>query len=301
VVAARASGIVLFSSGDLLEGKSIGAGQSLFTISGSSFADNNSSVRFTEAQNNYEKAKADYERMKSLSQDKIVPEKDLLAAKNLFDNTKAIFDNLNANFSAKGQHITSPMSGFVRSVYVKNGQYVEAGQPLLAVSKNRTLIISAEVQQKYAGILGNITNANLRTFHGNKTYSLKELNGKLLSFGHSLSENNYLIPVNLEIDNKSDFIPGSFIELYLKTITNSQALTIPNDALMEDQGTFYVYVQIYPELFERREVKPGATDGIRTEVITGIATGDRIITKGAALVKLAQATSSLDAHSGHNH
>lgn len=89
--------------------------------------------------------------------------------------------------------------------------------------------------------------------------------------------------------------------MYLKTTANTQALTIPNEALMEEQGNYFVYVQINPELFEKREVFPGATDGLRTELIKGISMNDRIVTRGATLVKLSQASGALDAHSGHVH
>ena len=66
-------------------------------------------------------------------------------------------------------------------------------------------------------------------------------------------------------------MPGSFVELYLKTITNSQAITIPNSAILEEQGTFFVFVQVTPELFEKREVKVGPTDGLRSEITMGIS------------------------------
>jgi hypothetical protein len=48
-------------------------------------------------------------------------------------------------------------------------------------------------------------------------------------------------------------------------------------------------------------VKVGATDGIRSEITKGIKPLERVVTTGAILVKLAQATGTLDAHSGHNH
>jgi RND family efflux transporter MFP subunit len=301
LVSAKTSGIVMFSSGDVLEGKTVSNGQVLFTVSGSGMAENNSTVRFLEAQNNYEKARSDYERLKVLANDKIVSEKDLLIAKNQYDNAKAVYDNLNTNFSAKGQNINSPMNGFVKQLFVRNGEFVETGQPIVSISQNKTLVLHAEVQQKYAAILGNITNANIRTMHDNQAYSLEELNGKLLSFGRNANSDNYLIPVNLQVDNKGSLLSGGFVELYLKTTTNLQAVTIPKDALLEEQGNYFVYVQINPELFEKREVFPGSTDGLRTEILKGISVNERIVTRGATLVKLTQATGTLDAHSGHVH
>jgi hypothetical protein len=54
-------------------------------------------------------------------------------------------------------------------------------------------------------------------------------------------------------------------------------------------------------VFEKREVKIGTTDGMRTEIKSGISSLDRIVCKGAILVKLAQSSGTLDAHSGHVH
>lgn len=301
IVTAKTNGIAVFIGDNVLEGKSVSAGQKLFSISGSEMSDNNSSVRFSEAKNNYEKTKADYERMKDLVADKIVSEKDFLKAKNEYDNAKVLYDNLNKNFSVNGQTVASPMNGFVKQLFIKNGQYVEAGQPIVTVSQNLRLLLHADLQQKYVPVLGSIASANIRTLQDNKIYTLEQLNGKLLSFGKNANSDNYLIPLSIQIDNKGNFIPGSFVELYLKTVTNANALTVPNVALLEDQGNYFVFAQINPELFEKREIKIGSSDGLRTEILKGITQSERIVTKGAILIKLAQATGTLDAHSGHNH
>jgi len=301
LVSAKTNGIVMLSTNNVLEGGIVSGGQVLFSIAEGGLANNNSRVRFMEARNNYEKAKSDYERAEELAKDKIVSEKDLLSAKNQYDNAKLIYDNLNKNFNSSGQSVVSPMNGFVRHLFVQNGQYVKAGQPIVSISQNKTLLLRAEVQQKYAPILGAINSANIRTLHDNKTYTLEQLNGQVISFGRNTNNDNYLIPVSLQIDNKESFVPGGFVELYLKTLTNTQALIIPNTALLEEQGNYFVFVQITPELFEKRVVDPGATDGLKTEILNGITQNERIVAMGAIFVKLAMATGSLDAHSGHNH
>jgi len=301
VVSAKTNGIVLFNSGVVLEGLDVSAGQSLFTISAGNFADNNIAVKFAEAKNNYEKANADYERAKELAKDKIVSEKDLLSAKNQYENAKAVYENLSKNFNASGQTITSPQSGFIKQVFVKNGAYVEAGQPVVVISQNKSIILNAEVPLKYAPILANIKTANIRNILNNSSFSLEQLNGKVLSYGKAANSDNHLIPVNLQIDNNGSFVPGSFVEVNLKIFSNSFAVTVPNGALLEEQGIFFVWVQVHPELFEKREVTIGGTDGLKTEIRKGISPTERIVTQGAIFIKLAQATGGLDAHSGHNH
>lgn len=301
IVSAKASGIIMLSTNNVLEGKSVSNGQMLFSISSNGLASNNSAVQFAEAKNNFEKANADYKRAKELAMDNIVSQKDLLNAKNQQDNAWAIYSNMNKNFSSSGQSVKSPMAGFVKQIFIQNGQHVEAGQAIASISQNKTLQLRAEVQQKYASILGTIRSANIRTLNDNKTYTLEQLSGKVLSYGKAANNDNYLIPVNLQIDNKGGFVSGGFVEIYLMSLTNSQALTVPNTALLEEQGVYFVYVQVNPELFEKREVKIGGTDGLRTEILKGISAKDRIVTKGAMMIKLAQATGTLDAHSGHNH
>jgi RND family efflux transporter MFP subunit len=193
------------------------------------------------------------------------------------------------------------MSGYIKQVFVKNGSYVEAGEPVLAISQDKTLILTADIQQKYASLLGSIQSADIRTVYDDKVYSLEQLNGRVISYGKSANSGSYLIPVTLQIENRNNFTPGTFVEVYLKTITNLQAVTVPNIALMEEQSNYFVYVQVTPELFEKREVSVGTTDGFRTEILDGITENDRIVIKGAILIKIAQSTGTLDAHSGHVH
>lgn len=301
IITAKSNGIVVFAAENVLEGKSVSAGQALFSISGSGLANNNSAVYFQETKNNYEKAKADYERLSELAKDKITSEKDLLTAKNQYENAKANYDNLVKNFSASGQNVSSSINGYVKQVFVQNGQYIEAGQAIVTVSQNKTLLLKSEVQQKYAPVLATIKSANIRTLQNNETYTLEELNGKIVSFGKNANSDNFLLPINIQIDNEGAFVSGGFVELYLKTVTNTKALTLPNGAILEEQGSYFVFVQVHPELFEKREVKVGATDGLKTEIVKGITQQERVVTTGAILVKLAQATGTLDAHSGHNH
>jgi RND family efflux transporter MFP subunit len=301
MVSAKTSGMVLFTGKTILEGISVNSGQALFSITASGLADNNSTVRFIEAQNNYVKAEANYNRQKELAVDKIISEKELLSAKTEFENAKVIYKTYSSNFSISGQSVSCPMTGFVKQLFVSNGQFVESGQPLISVTKNKTLMLQADVQQKYASLLGSINTANIRTLHDNRSYTLEDLNGKILSYGKNTNDDNYLIPVSLQVDNVGGFVPGGFVELYLKSVSGTNKLTVPVTALLEEQGVYFVLVQITPELFERREVSMGVTDGIRTEITKGITKNDRIVTMGAILVKLAQATNALDPHSGHNH
>ncbi|MCK3686047.1 efflux RND transporter periplasmic adaptor subunit [Maribellus sp. YY47] len=298
---AKSNGMVQFLSNNLVEGKTVSENENLMSISGNQLAVNNSAVMYAEAKNNYETSKLDYERKQELAKEKIVSEKDLLEAKNKYENARVIYQNLENNFNDRGEIVKSPSGGYIRQMFVKNGDYVNPGQALATITRNRGFMLHAEIQPKYRESMNHYSDAVIRTMGSNITYDLKDLDGKLIASGNSASEGNFMIPVHLRTDASANLIPGDFVELYLKTASEENKLVVPNSALLEEQGYFFVYVQLTPELFEKREVKTGETDGLSTEIKSGISANERIVTQGAMFIKLSQATGALDPHAGHVH
>lgn len=300
-IAAHTSGIITFAKAGLVEGQTVGAGAALFYIDASAMADNNLSIRLRQVQSDYNFAKSNYERKKNLAQDKIISEADLLEAKRQYESAEAEYNTLISNFAAGKQTVTAPIGGYLNNIAVKNGDYVEAGQTIASVSQNRDLYIHAEVPARYYSDLSQISGANLRGINSQNVYTLDELGGKLISYAKTVSGDSPRLPVVFQVSNKADFVPGSFVEVYIKTTRDGNSLVVPNSAIVEEMGNHFVFAQLTPEFFEKREVQLGVTDGMRTEILSGIKAGERIVTKGAVMVKLAQATGTLDAHSGHVH
>ncbi len=301
VVVARADGLVRFTGKEITPGTVVRTGQPLFTMEGGGLADNNTDVRYAEAVAEYNRAKAEYERKSVLAKERIVTESELLTAQAAFQNAEAVYANLRRSLSSGGsQVIQSPMNGFVKQLFVRNGELAEAGQALLVVSQNRDLLIRAELQPRYFAVLGNITNATIKVMHSDLTYTLEELNGKIVTYGRSSDLTNPLIPVVFQVQNNEGLLPGSFVEMFIKLQPGREAITVPNEALIEEMGAYFLYVQITPELFEKRAVLIGKSDGLSTEITEGLSVGERVVSKGAIMVKLSQSTGQLDAH-GHGH
>lgn len=298
IVAAKSSGIVRFTGKNTI-GASVANGEGLFTITGGDITEDNIDVKFKETKANYDKAKSDLDRAKELIKDNLITQTDYIQRQNNFEIAQTQYNAIAKNYSG-GQKITTGISGFIKNVYVSEGQYVNAGEPLASISQNQRLILKAEVSQKYFPKLNSFTSANFKTPYDNKVYNTNDLNGKLLSYGKSTNESSAFIPVSFEIDNKGDIIPGSFVELYLKSDPIMDVLIIPASSLIEEQGTFYVYVQVEGESFQKREVKLGASDGFNVQILSGISEGERVVNKGAYQIKLATMSGSMPAH-GHEH
>lgn len=84
-------------------------------------------------------------------------------------------------------------------------------------------------------------------------YELKELSGKLLSFGKTSGDNSFYVPVTFEFDNKGEVIPGSFVEVYLLSSELENVISLPRTALTEEQGIFFVYLQLDEEGYKSRK------------------------------------------------
>ena len=142
--------------------------------------------------------------------------------------------------------------------------------------------------------------ANFKTTENETVYNTQQLNGRVISYGKSVSATAPFIPLTFEIDNTGNLIPGSVVEVYLQSFPISDALVIPISSLIEEQGSFFVFVQTGGERFQKRDVKLGSGDGIYVQLLSGVAEGERVVTKGAYQIKLSTASGTLPAH-GHEH
>lgn len=298
---ASASGVVVFTHPNLVEGAAVSAGQQLFVIESNNMADNNMSVRFQEATAAYNVAKAEYERKQQLAEDKIVSRAELQRALAAYETAKAAYDNLKNNFSQKGAVVRAPISGFIQRINVSNGSFVEAGHSVVTVSQNRDLLLRAEVQPRYFSQLKSITGVNIVIPTTNETFSLSDLGGNLVSYAKSTDVDCPLVPVTFRVRNTGNLLSGSFVTMYISTQSTQQVLSIPNQGIVEEMGNHFVFVQLTPESFEKRLVTLGATDGMFTEIIAGVREGERVVTRAASMVRLAQNSGALDPHAGHVH
>lgn len=300
MVIAKASGIILFTGNKTIIGSEVNAGTNLFTVTGADITEGNIDDKYKNAKANLEKAKTDYDRALELSKDKIVSQKEFQQTKLEYESAQTAFNAIAKNHSARGQAVLANINGYIKNILVTEGQFVEAGTPLASISKNKKLILQANVSQKYFNNLSTITSANFKTTDSETVYSTTQLNGKIISFGRSATEHSPFIPITFEIDNTKNLIPGSVAEVYLKSVSIPDALVIPVTSLLEEQGNFFVYVQTGGESFQKREVKLGASDGINVQLLSGVAEGERVVTKGAYQIKLSTSSGTLPAH-GHEH
>ena len=248
----------------------------------------------------YEKAKEEYERAEKLVGSQIVSQKEFAALREAYQNARLAYEALLPSKSGKGVAVKAPIGGFVKNCLVKEGDYVTVGQPLMTVSQMRRLVLKADVSERYYAQLPRIVSANFKTPYNNKVYCLENLGGKVLSFGKSSGDTSYYVPVTFEFDNRGDMVPGAFVEVFLLSGERQGVISLPESALTEEQGLYFVYLKLDEECYKKQEVQLGTSNGEWVEILSGLKDGDTVVTRGAIHVKLAAASNAIPAHS-HNH
>lgn len=295
-VVANVPGVVSFAA-PLVEGSRVNEGSPMFTISSSNLQDGDPVQRARIA---YETAQKEYERAAKLVEDNIVSRQEYEAAKGRYETARLTYEALAADGSGNGTAVKSPASGYVESCLVKEGDYVSVGTPLATVLSGNSMYLKADVSERYLSRLPEVKSANFRLSYSDKVFSTDELDGHLLGYGRSTDETNAYIPVTFAINASDDILAGAYAQIWLLSEERDGVISLPVEAITEEQGHNFVYIQLDPTCYKKQEVTLGATDGNRYEILSGLNGGETVVTHGAIHVKLASASNAIPAHS-HSH
>ena len=82
--------------------------------------------------------------------------------------------------------------------------------------------------------------------------------------------------------------------------TATEAVAVPDSAIVDDAGQPVVFVQVGGESFQRRAVQLGNREAGLVQITGDIEPRERIVTRGAPLIRLAALSPQVPAH-GHTH
>lgn len=297
-VVATTSGIVSFAGKRTVVGTAIGKGASLLTINSSELTDDNLSMRIADARATLSKAQNDYKRIELLYVDQLVTAAQMEEAKLNLTMANQALETLTKNTKGGNtKNVTSTIGGYLTSLSVKDGDYVTQGQLLATVSSSRTVVLKADLPSRFFDKVSLINSANFSTPYNSQTYDIAQMGGKILAAAHTTVD--YTLPIRFEIENRAGLVAGSVVDVYLKTVAVQNAIAVPVTALTEEQGGFYVYLKTCVDTYEKRAVRVGDSNGIESQILSGLNVGETVVTKGAYFVRLASMSAAIP--DGHNH
>ena len=296
---ATSNGIVDFKVSNLTEGTLVKKGQLLINLSSQGLSANNLSAEISKAKANLEQVKSEYERKKQLYESKIISKAEFEKVESNYAIAASNYQTLSVGVSGEGKQIRAPFDGYIKSINVSNGDYVNQGAALIAVATDQSKVLQTQVSPTYGLSMENVQGIWYQTKDGNWT-NIADSGGTILSIGKDVDREKPLISVFAQVNTKVAMPVGSISQVQIAMGNATQNTKIPVSALLENYGYYSVMVQISGESFERRPIKIGKRNGVHVEILEGIEVGEVVVTTGAYQVKMASMSGTTPAH-GHEH
>jgi len=192
--------------------------------------------------------------------------------------------------------IRAPFDGVVSEVRFAAGASVEENQVLLQlVDSDRVHIVGAVPESRTATLEALDAGELLRD--GSPPVPL----GRPLAVGHVVEPVARTTEVRFAFDNREKRLRiGQSVGLRLFVGNEEARPAIRESAVVDDGGRPVVFVQSGGESFERRPVRLGSHADGYVHVLEGVRPGERVVHRGAYLVRLAALSTQIPAH-GHVH
>lgn len=296
---AKSNGVVDFAVSNLTEGAQVKQGQLLMNLSSRGLSSNNLSTEIANAKANFEQSRADYERKKELYESKIISKAEFEKVESNYSIAKSNYQTLSSGVSGGSKQIRAPFNGFIKSINISNGDYVEQGVALVVIGTNQSKVLKTQIAPNYGLTMENMQGIWYQTKDGHWTNVTKD-GGAILSISKDVDREKPLISVFAQVNAAINMPEGSLTQVQIAMGNAIQKTMIPVNALLEDYGSYSVMVQLSGESFERRSVKIGKRNGENVEILQGLEVGEVVVTTGTYQVKMASMSGSTPAH-GHEH
>jgi membrane fusion protein, heavy metal efflux system len=193
--------------------------------------------------------------------------------------------------------VRAPITGVVAESSLTPGATVEAGQLLYRiVAVDRVYVVGAVPEQHLARIQ-HTTSAEIEV----PGLAAPVESARLVSVGRVVDSHKRSVPITFELeDPPAALAVGQGVTLRLITEPTATEVAVPADAVVDDGGQPIVFVQTSGESFERRPVRVGGPREGGFVQVDGVEPGERIVTRGAHLVRLAALSPQTPGH-GHVH
>jgi Cu(I)/Ag(I) efflux system membrane fusion protein len=176
--------------------------------------------------------------------------------------------------------ISSPASGFVMDKKVVQGQSIQAGEELYTIADLSDVWVEAQLREEDAGrvSLGATATLDFTSYPG------RPFTGRVTYIDPMLGEQARTVKARITVLNTDARLkPGMYATVVLNSSTQS-ALTVPRSAVVQTGERALVFVDLGSGKLNAQTVRLGRTGGDYVEVLSGLASGQRVVTSAQFLI-----------------
>jgi RND family efflux transporter MFP subunit len=271
-VGARAAGTL--TSVRVQRGDHVRKGQILATVDASILDAN-----IAELRTRMDLAKTVYEKQAGLWKQQIGTEVQYLQAKN---NYEALQRNLGSLNQQKALYnVVAPYAGVVDNVLPKLGETVAPGAPVVQLNSGQGGKVLADVSEAYAGSI----KAGDKALVTLPDMGAEEIESTVRTVSRTISATSRTFTVELRLPGNvaARLRPNMVATVRIKNYGNASATVLPVDLIQHDEENAYVLVVNKDggkAIAAKRVIKTGQTYNGKQEVLSGLKSGDEVISAG---------------------
>ena len=176
--------------------------------------------------------------------------------------------------------LSAPASGFVIDKKVVQGQSIQAGEELYTIADLSDVWVEAQLREEDAGRVATGATATLQF----TSYPGRPFIGQVTYIDPILGEQARTVKARITVPNSDGRLkPGMYATVVLNSSTRS-ALTVLRSAVVQTGERALVFVDLGNGKLNAQTVKLGRTGGDYVEVLSGLASGQRVVTSAQFLI-----------------
>jgi Cu(I)/Ag(I) efflux system membrane fusion protein len=176
--------------------------------------------------------------------------------------------------------ITTPISGVIQTLDARQGVTLATGQTLAQVNGLGRVWLNAAVPEARAGDvrIGQNATATLTSFPG-ETFA-----GRVIAILPTAQADSRTLTVRIELANRGGRLrPGMFATVALGGDARP-ALLVPSEAVIRTGTRTLVMLAANDGRYHPAEVRTGREAGGQTEILAGLADGEKVVASGQFLL-----------------
>jgi Cu(I)/Ag(I) efflux system membrane fusion protein len=186
---------------------------------------------------------------------------------------------------------STPVGGAIKTLGVRNGMTVTAGQTLAEVNGLGRVWLNAALPEAMAGQvrLGETATAILAAYPG------ETFNGRVTAVLPQAQAESRTLTLRIELPNRGGRLrPGMFASVRFGGAAQP-ALLVPSEAVIRTGRRTLVMLAEPGGRYRPAEIRTGGEAGGRTEVLAGLAQGEQVVASGQFLIDSEASLSGVDA------
>jgi RND family efflux transporter MFP subunit len=187
--------------------------------------------------------------------------------------------------------VRSPISGVVSARNISAGEVVNSSTRALTVIDTSILIANVGIPYKMVDKIQKGQKVQMKLGNDDN----RKFEGIVDAISPSTDNTSQTYFIRIKIDNKNNALrSGAFIRVFLPAEKKDSVLTVPNQAILIENGIRYIFV-VEEGKVKKKSVNVGLSNDKVSEITSSLKEGDLVITEGQIFINDGQRVNIVNA------